>query len=69
MHTILVQSVNILIAFYHGHLQIKQKVKFSGYLMMSMNGEHSKMWDILFAKLIHLTDPECGAMGFAGSRQ
>ena len=27
--------------------------------MTDIRGEHSKMWDIVSAKLIHLTDPEC----------
>ncbi len=58
-HTILIQSVNISIVFYHKHLDFKEKVKSFGYVIISKNGGHSKMWDTVLVKLLYLTDPEC----------
>ena len=58
-HTISTESVNISVVLYHGHLQIKQEAKLFGYLMMSMNVEHSETWDRVLAKWIHSADPKC----------
>ena len=34
------------------------KVESLGYLMIGMNGEHSKVWDTVLSILIYLTDPD-----------
>ena len=58
-HTISNQNVNMSIVFYHKHLDFKEKVKSFGYLIIDIHGDHSKVWDTVLAKLLHLTDPEC----------
>ena len=56
---VFLQSVNTSIGFKYKHEYIKEEVKSSGYLMIGINGKHSKIWDIVLATLTHLTDPEC----------